>query len=305
MLFSQPVIKVYDRLISNSRNYIGASLMILAMLTIPISDGIVKLLSEHYPVLFLNWMRFFIGGIIFVPFAFVYSEGVIIKMNELFSLTCRTTLHVLAISLYFLAIARIPLADALGAYFVAPIVAVVVAAWYLRESISHLQMVAVIIGFGGAMIVVRPGASINIGMVYAVLSGVVFGLFLVLTRKAGQTVAPLTTLGFQCLVGTFLLLPVAIYYWAPVAWSDVALIFAAGIIWSFGHLAIVKAFSLAPTSVLAPIVYMEIVGGAGIGYVLFGHLPSMATAGGILLVVISGLLVQYRKVPLSERVDVE
>ena len=197
-----------------------------------------------------------------------------------------------------------PLADALGAYFVAPIVAVIVAAWYLRESISRLQMVAVIVGFMGAMIVVRPGASINIGMVYAVLSGVVFGLFLVLTRKAGQTVAPLTTLGFQCFVGTLLLLPVAIYYWAPLAWLDVALIFAAGIIWSFGHLAIVKAFSLAPTSVLAPIVYMEIVGGAGTGYVLFGDLPSLMTTGGILLVVLAGLLVQYRKGPSSEKVDV-
>ena len=288
----------------NRRHYIGASLMVLAMLAIPLSDGLVKLLSEHHPVLFLNWMRFFIGGIVFVPLAFVFSRGARVRMNELLSLTWRTTFHVIATSLYFLAIARIPLADALGAYFVAPIVAVIVAAWYLRERISRLQIVAVIVGFMGAMIVVRPGASINIGMIYAVLSGVVFGLFLVLTRKAGQTIAPLTTLGFQCLAGTFLLLPVAIYYWAPIAWSDMALIFAAGIIWSFGHLAIVKAFSLAPTSVLAPIVYMEIVGGAGIGYVLFGDLPSLVTTGGILLVVLAGLLVQYRKVPLSGKTDV-
>lgn len=280
------------------------SLMAFAMLTIPISDGIVKLLSEHYPVLFLNWMRFFVGGMIFTPLAFIFLRGTRDGMNGLLSLTWRTALHVVAISLYFLAIAQVPLADALGAYFVAPIVAVVVAAWYLRESISHLQVVAVLVGFMGAMIVVRPGASMNIGMVHAVLSGFVFGLFLVLTRKAGQTVAPITTLGFQCIVGTILLLPIAIFYWTPVSWLDAALIFAAGIIWSVGHLAIVKAFSLAPTSVLAPIVYMEIAGGVGIGYVLFGDLPSVGTIVGILLIVLAGLLVQFRKGPPSDKIDV-
>ena len=294
------------KLIPNGRHYFGVSLMILAMLVIPISDGIVKLLSKNHAVLLLNWMRFLIGGMIFLPCVFIfYKEGKIIRINELFSLTSRSALHVLAISLYFLAIARVPLADALGAYFIAPIVAVVVAAWHLNENISRLQMVAVLIGFMGSMIVVRPGASINIGMVYAVLSGIVFGLFLVLTRQAGQSVAPVITLGFQCLVGTFLLFPVAINYWAPIAWSDVALILAAGIIWAFGHLCIIKAFSFAPTSVLAPIVYMEIIGGAGAGYFLFGDFPGLATATGIVLVVIAGILVQYRKVLLSKKANNE
>ena len=156
----------------------------------------------------------------------------------------------------------------------------------------------------GAMVVVRPGASMNLGMVYAVLSGFVFGIFLVLTRKAGQSIAPITTLGFQCIVGTlFFCFPVAVYYWTPISWLDAALIFSAGIIWSLGHLAIVKAFSLAPTSVLAPIVYMEIAGGAGIGYVLFGDLPSVGTMVGILLIVLAGLLVQFCKGPSSDKID--
>ena len=287
----------------NQRHYIGVSLMAFAMLAIPISDGIVKLLSEHYPVLFLNWMRFLVGGMIFAPLAFISLKRTRYGKNVLLSLTWRTAFHVVAISLYFLAIARVPIADALGAYFVAPIVAVVFAAWYLRESISRLQAAAVLAGFVGAIIVVRPGASMNIGMVYAVLSGIVFGLFLVLTRKAGQTVAPITTLGFQCIVGTLLLLPVAVFYWTPVSWLDAALIFAAGIFWSVGHLAIIKAFSLAPTSVLAPIVYMEIAGGAGIGYVLFGDLPSVGTMVGILLIVLAGLLVQFCKGPSSDKID--
>ncbi len=275
--------------------------MVFAMLIIPVSDGIVKLLSEHYSVLFLNWARFLVGGVIFAPLVLILSNSVRLRTGELVSLSWRTILHVVAISLYFLAIARVPLADALGAYFVAPIIAVIVGAVYLREKASLTQFVAVFVGFLGTLLVVQPGASMNVGMLYAVLSGVVFGLFLVLTRKAGQTIAPITTLGFQCFVGAVVLFPVAAFFWEPLTWLDAMLIFVAGVIWAVGHLAIVQAFALATTSSLAPIVYIEIVGGVVVGYMLFGDIPTSKTTMGIVMVVLAGLLVQNRNTAISLR----
>ena len=121
-----------------------------------------------------------------------------------------------AVSLYFLAIARVPIADALGAYFVAPLVASALAVVLLKEQITRAQAVALLVGFGGALIVVRPGASTDVGMLYAVGSGVVFGMFLVSTRKASQVVPALVTLECQCGLSTLLLFPVAIYFWTPV-----------------------------------------------------------------------------------------
>lgn len=275
-------------------NYLGISLMAFAMLVIPISDGIVKILSEDYAMFFLNWIRFLIAGMIFIPLTLILYKGHKLQRHEMASLSLRTVLHVLAISLYFLAISTVPLADALGAYFVAPIVAIIFAAILLGERVSLIQLSSVMLGFIGAMIVVRPGPTMDIGMVYAVLSGVVFGLFLVLTRKAGKTVPPIITLGFQCGIGSLLLLPIAIYVWSPIRWTDIALMVAAGVIWAIGHFAIIQAFKRSLATVLAPVVYVEILGGVGVGYLFFRDIPSSMTVTGILIVVAAGLLARYR-----------
>lgn len=275
-------------------NYLGISLMAFAMLVIPISDGIVKILSEDYAILFLNWIRFLIGGMIFIPLTLILYKGHKLQRHEMASLSLRTVLHVLAISLYFLAISTVPLADALGAYFVAPIVAIIFAAILLGERVSLIQLSSVMLGFIGAMIVVRPGPTMDIGMVYAVLSGVVFGLFLVLTRKAGKTVPPIITLGFQCGIGSLLLLPIAIYVWSPIRSADIALMVAAGVIWAIGHFAIIQAFKRSLATVLAPFVYVEILGGVSVGYLFFRDIPSSMTVAGILIVVAAGLLARYR-----------
>ena len=89
--------------------------MTLAMLAIPISDAYIKLLSDYYPILFLNWFRFSIGGILFVPVSLWLFRKHRLRRSEVAALSGRTVLHVLAISLYFLAIEKIPIADALGA----------------------------------------------------------------------------------------------------------------------------------------------------------------------------------------------
>jgi drug/metabolite transporter (DMT)-like permease len=271
--------------------------MVLAMLVIPVSDGFIKLLSERYPVLLLNWARFLAGGLIFVPLASMMLKRHRLQRDQVVALCGRTVLHVLAISLYFLAIARIPLADALGAYFVAPIVAILLGTAVLGERFTRTQAIAVLIGFLGAMIVVRPGLSMDSGFFYAIGAGVVFGVFLVLTRKAALSVPPIITLGFQCGLGTLLLLPIALHFWSPIQWPDALLIAGIGGIWAAGHLAAVHAFKHAPGNVLAAIVYFEILGGAGIGYLLFGHIPSVATIVGIALIVAAGLIIQRNTAP--------
>jgi len=266
--------------------------MVLAMLVFPVSDGFIKLLSERNPVLLMNCARFLTGSVIFVPLTLMMLRHHRLERDQVLVLSGRAAFHVLASSLYFLAIARVPLADALGAYFVAPIVAITLGAALLGERLTRSQAIAALIGFLGAMIVVRPGLSMNIGMLYAIGAGLAFGVFLVLTRKTAQAVPPVIALGFQCGVGTLLLLPFAFYYWSPMPWVDWLSIVGIGGIWAAGHLAAVHAFKHAPVNVLAPIIYFEIVGGAAVGYWLFGHIPSATTIIGISLVVAAGLLIQ-------------
>ena len=267
--------------------------MVIAMLIIPVSDGIVKLLSDGHDILFLNWARFFIGAVIFVPFAIRIHRRCQTQRQEFLSLSIRTLLHVCAVSLYFMAIARIPLADAIGAYFVAPIAAILFAALLLDEKITALHIVALAAGFLGTILIVQPGTSTSIGMVYAVAAGVVFGLFLALTRKAGLTIDPIVTLGFQCGVGAILLLPFGLVLASPIGWTDGGLLILCGAIWAIGHYTIILAFKFASTSVLAPVVYVEIIGAAVVGYWIFGDVPNTLASIGIAIVIVAGLFAQY------------
>lgn len=270
----------------------GIGLMAGAMLILPLSDGVVKLLSDDYPILFLNWARYLIGAVIFVPLALTPLKNYQLTSDQIRALSGRTILHVGAVSLYFLAIARVPIADALGAYFVAPLVASGLAVILLKERITSAQIIALTVGFAGALIVVRPSGSTDVGMLYAVGSGVVFGMFLVSTRKASQAVPALITIGFQCGLGTLLLFPLGIYFWTPIGLQDGIMIVIAGGVWAAGHLAMIHALKRTAASVLSPLVYLEILGGAGVGYVLFGNIPSAMTTIGIALVIFSGLLIQ-------------
>lgn len=277
---------------TTSKQSLGVALMVFAMLAIPISDGYIKLLSSYYPVLLLNWFRFLIGGIIFVPTALWMLKQHQLRSSQVAALSGRTVLHVLAISLYFLAIAEIPIADALGAYFIAPIVGIVLAAGLLGERLSRTPSAAVMIGFIGAITIVQPGATMEIEVLYAVAAGIVFGCFLVLTRTTAQEIPPLITIGFQCGLGSLLLLPVAFIFWIPVRWSDGLLLCAISCVWAVAHLAAIYAFKYATTNVLAPIVYFEMAGGAAVGYILFGDMPTGLTLVGIAMVIYAGILVQ-------------
>ena len=192
-----------------------------------------------------------------------------------------------------MAIARIPLADAIGAYFVAPIAAILFAALLLGEKITAPLIVALAAGFLGTILIVQPGTSTSIGMVYAVAAGVVFGLFLALTRKAGLTIDPIVTLGFQCGVGAILLLPFGLVLASPIGWTDGGLLILCGAIWAIGHYTIILAFKFASTSVLAPVVYVEIIGAAVVGYWIFGDVPNTLASIGIMIVIVAGLFAQY------------
>jgi drug/metabolite transporter (DMT)-like permease len=88
-----------------------------------------------------------------------------------------------------------------------------------------------------------------------------------------------------------MLVPVGIYSWTPIEWQDRLLIAVAGGVWAAGHLALIQAFKHAAASTLAPLVYLEILGGVLVGYLLFGYIPSTTTIIGILLVIVARLVI--------------
>lgn len=268
--------------------------MAIAMLGVPIVDGIAKYLSASYSPLFIGWARYAVASLIVLPLAYRYHGFNIFPDEQRFAHLVRTAFLVSAMTLYFLAIARIPIALAVSAYFVGPIIAVVLSVLFLKEVLTVRKLLSLVIGFLGSLIVLRPTGTIEEGVILAFGAGLFFGLYLIATRQASQHSDPIKTLAFQCVAGTVLLSPQAAFTFQlpqlEVMWFFIGL----GLFSAVAHVLTILAFSLADASTLAPLVYLELVGSAAIGFLVFQEVPTVTTLVGAGLIVFAGLLLVVR-----------
>lgn len=268
--------------------------MALAMLVIPVVDGIAKILSADHSPLFISWARYAVACLIVIPYALArYGTRFLPQRNRVAHLM-RTVFLMAAMTLYFLAIARIPLATAISAFFIGPIVAALLAVVLLGETLTLRKTLALVLGFGGAMLILQPGSEVDSGIVLAMAAGLLFGLYLVATRKASPNSDAVKTLAFQCLVGTLILSPQAIYSWSIPATDLLPLFAMMGMLSAISHILSISAFRHAEASTLAPLVYLELVGSALFGYLVFDELPGPMVWAGAAVIVVGGLILVGR-----------
>ncbi|MGE0210204.1 MAG: DMT family transporter [Parvibaculaceae bacterium] len=279
---------------SASRPVLGVVLMAVAMLAIPTVDGIAKHLSAGHSPLFLSWARYLVACLAVLPAAAVLHRGKVFPSERLGSHALRTVFLVASMSLYFLAIARIPLATAASTYFVAPVIAVALSTLLLKERLSWPKVASLALGFAGSMVILKPGGGFDPGILLALGSGILFAFYLIATRRASQGSDPLKTLAFQCVVGALLLTPQAVFTWSQPSLADLPFFLALGVLSALCHLLTIAAFRFADASALAPLVYCELIGAALIGYFAFGEVPGVTTLLGAGLIVAAGLLLLRR-----------
>jgi drug/metabolite transporter (DMT)-like permease len=268
----------------------GIVLMVLAMLTVPMVDGLAKHLSTSYSPLFLGWARYAVASLIVLPFAVVRHGRRPFPTERRVSHALRTAFLVTSMTLYFMAVSRLPLATATGASLVGPIVAVALSVPLLRERMTRVKVAALTLGVVGSLVMLRPGTSTDPAMLLAFSAGLFFAFYLIATRHASQASDPVQTLAFQCVVGTLLLTPLALSAWRGLVASDLVLFAALGGLSAVSHMLSITAFRFATASTLSPLVYVELVGAAIVGYVAFREVPDVPTMIGACFIVGAGLL---------------
>ncbi len=287
----------------------GMGFMILAMLMLPGIDALAKLVSGSISAGQTAWARFFFQVLILAPFVVWQRQ---LKWDaHLWAHAARGFLIALATLLFFSALKVMPLADAIAIFFVQPFIVTLLAALILGEAFGWRRMVAIAIGFCGALLIIKPSYEV-FGAVALLPIGTAcsFALYVILTRWLVRTVSPIS---MQFLTGVFGLLAMsvalafgdayAIDVITPVwpsatEWQLLALL---GIVATTGHVLVVMAYSRASVAVLAPFQYLEIVSATTLGFLLFQDFPDPLTWLGILIIVSSGLFVFYRERHLAKR----
>jgi drug/metabolite transporter (DMT)-like permease len=268
--------------------------MTIAMLTIPLVDGMAKHLSVSYSPLFLSWARYAVACFIVLPVTAAVHGPRLFPVERWTSHIFRTVFLVTAMTLYFLSIARIPLATAVSTYFVGPIMAVMLSVIVLKERMTFRKGLSLALGFAGSLVILQPDDSTDPGILLALGAGVFFALYLITTRWAAQNSDPVKTLAFQCAVGTVFLTPQTVLSWSAPAWNDLLFFAGLGLFSAVSHLLSIAAFRLADASTLAPLVYVELIGAALIGYVAFDEIPGLSTLVGAGFIVAAGLILLQR-----------
>jgi len=280
---------------STSRSTEGVILMIAAMLSIPLVDGLAKYLSVSYSPLFLSWARYAVACTIVLPIAAAIHGFRLFPAERYAAHVFRTVFLVVAMTLYFLAVARIPLATAVSAYFVGPIIAMALSVTVLEERMTSRKVLSLTLGVVGSLVILRPGGSTDPGILLALGAGVLFALYMIATRQAALESDPIKTLAFQCLVGMALLTPQAVIAWSVPARNDLLFFAGLGVFSAISHMLSIVAFRLADASTLAPLVYVELIGASVVGYAAFDEVPGAATITGAGFIVVGGLILLQRR----------
>jgi drug/metabolite transporter (DMT)-like permease len=200
---------------------------------------------------------------------------------------------------FFSAVKSIPVAEAISVTFVAPL-AVVLLAWpLLGERITFFRMAAVIVGFAGVLIVIRPGSAVFQWQSLLLLgSAICYAMYQILIRRLAGIDAPATSIFYSVLLGAIIM-----SIWLPFVWklpqnaTDWALLVSLGAFGALGHFCVAKAMTYASANFVAPFNYTQMIGSVVVGYLMFAEVPDFYTWIGTAVVVGAGLMVglQARK----------
>jgi len=267
-----------------------------AWMIVPIMDALAKYLSWSLPVLQITWGRYFFTVLITFSFMIIFCRHHI-KWSENPKLQLLRGLILLSANLlFFYSISVISLAKALTLAFIHPLIVTVLSPMILDEKVGLKRWIAVLLGFIGALIVIRPGfLELNLASLAALGCGVCYGFYLIITRKLSDTDNPLLTLLFTGVVGTIIMSVFMPAVWIPPTINQWYMLASIGFVASIAHAFIIISYRLAEASKLAPLGYSEIITNIIIGYFIFYDFPDFFTFIGLFIIMISGIYVLKRE----------
>ena len=273
-----------------------------AWVMLPIMDGFAKYLSSTLPVLQITWSRYFFTIVITLPIMLIFFRKNITWTEQPKLQLIRGLLLFCANILFFYSISIISLAKALTLAFIAPLIVTVLSPFLLGEKVGFRRWAAVITGFIGSLIVIRPGfVELNLASFAALGTGVLYGFYLIITRKLHDSDNPLLTLLLTGIVGAVLGSIIIPTVWVSPTITEWYMMFAIGFFASLGHLFIILSLRYADASKLAPFGYFEIVTNIIIGYYFFNHFPDSWTFLGLFIIISSGIYIFRREYKIRSK----
>lgn len=296
-------------------NVRGVGFLVMGMLIFSLQDVAVKWIGGDYPILEIVVFRS-LSALPLTLLFFRFEGGRGLPSTTRPGLEyVRGTFYFLSYTTYFMGLAALPLAEIAAIKFSGPLMITFLSVLFLGETVGPRRWLALLIGFIGVLLIVRPGlATFNLGFVFILVSVLFYALAAILTRKLQTTDSSATMAYYSSLVyllATFILVPLVILVgdfpgahpsvaflfraWATPSLLDGVIMAGLGLVWAGGMYFLARAYSVALASVVAPFEYVVLPINVMWGFVLWQELPALMTWAGAFLALSSGLYVLYRE----------
>jgi drug/metabolite transporter (DMT)-like permease len=288
-LFKNP--SAYD---DRSARLAGIALMLLSIFMFSFGDAMGKFLVGTYSVGQLLFLRACAALLLLSPLIWRQRHDFMHPERPWLQLF-RVVLSTLEVAAFFLATVYLPLADVITYYLAGPIFVTAMSAIFLREKVGWRRWTAILIGFCGVLIALRPSAqTVSLPALIALGGSLSFATLMLITRSLRRT--PDIVMASSQFVGTFSLGAVlSAFNWVPPTPGSLAIFAAAGAISVTALFCVNRSLKLAPASVVVPYQYSMIVWAVIFGYVVFDDVPSTATLLGAAIIIGAGFYIYLRE----------
>lgn len=279
----------------------GIALMLLTTFMFVSLDVLAKYITQSYPVVQAVWARYFFHAVLLVVILGRRLPTYLPTRKPLLQLV-RSALLLVTTLLFFLGLRSMKVVDASSIMFAGPLLVTALSMPLLGERVGPRRWSAVVVGFCGALVIVRPGTGMmQPAAVYPLLAVCCYAFYQIITRQLSRHDSSVTTLIYTAVVGGLVTSALLPWNWVTPDALTWLLMAGLGVLGAAGHYTLIRALSYAPAAVVAPLGYTSLLWSTSLGFLVFGDLPDAWTLGGAGIIIASGLYVLRRERTLREQ----
>jgi drug/metabolite transporter (DMT)-like permease len=280
-------------------NGAGILFMLLAIFCFTLMDATVKSMVDRYPAPMLVWIRF-LGQLLLVLALLRHRFLTHLRTKHLGVQVARGLTQIASTALFFTSLAYIGLAEATALIDINPVFITLGAALFLGEKLGPRRIFGVLAALSGALIILRPGASVfSLAALLPLIGATSYAANALITRWIGAKESAWTSMVFTSVICTSLASLALPFFWVPIDGNDLPRFALVGLLGTIAQLCLIRAFTLAEASSVAPFAYAGILFATVWGILFFGHYPDRWTVVGALVIVVAGLYVWHRETRIA------
>ncbi|MCX7360894.1 MAG: DMT family transporter [Alphaproteobacteria bacterium] len=259
--------------------------------------------AQHLNSYVMAFLRYFFGSLFLIPVVMQLGLYRSLHTRRVGLHVFRGAIHTSGMMLWFVGLPLTTLASITALGFTGPIFITIGAALFLGEVVRLRRWAAVLVGFAGAMIIVRPGVGdLGIGALCVLASTPIFSASNLISKALARTDSAHTIVIWQNIVIVICAAPVAFWFWQTPSWTDVLWFLAAGLCGTLGHLSQQNGYQLADITLLQPIGFLSLLWNALLGFFLFSQQPDIWTFVGAAVIFASAMYISHREAVRRARI---